>query len=219
MFAKWHQHLPAEVEVWGVQLPGREDRLLVPPAGHIDHILRVIGPDAIELGRDSQLVLVGNCLGALVVYELTRWLRDQGAGGPVLLAVGAAPPPRFLGPHWDPPIHQLPDDDVLRVVGGSAGIDKELLDDPEMRELLVPGFRADAQVEETYEHRPGDLFSCPILAMAGRDDPDAPEDLLREWAKETGDDLTVRLFPGGHLFMVTEYPGVIAAIRELLVTG
>ncbi len=216
MFGKWHEHLPENIEVWAVQSPGREDRFTDPPVGSIDAIVDAIGPDVMTLGRDAELVLLGNCLGALVMYELTRWLRDRGALDPRLLVVAAHPAPPLTDPPADPPFHQRPDAELVREVGKWAGVDPELTRDPEIQELLVPAFRADAQAHETYRHRPGEPFSCDILTVGGLDDADVPQDALRAWSGETLGNFTLRMFTGGHLFMLTEYAGLLSLICQLL---
>ncbi len=219
MFGKWHEHLPEHVEVWAVQPPGREDRFTDPPAGGVDAMVDAVGPDVMTLGRDTGLVLLGNCLGALVMYELARWLRDRGAGEPRLLVVAAHPAPPLTDPPPDPPVHLLPDEDVIREVGKFAGVDPELFCDPEIRELLLPAFRADAQAHETYQHRPGEPFNCDILAVGGLDDADVPQDALRAWSGETGGHFTMRMFTGGHLFMLTQYADLTSLICQLLAIG
>jgi medium-chain acyl-[acyl-carrier-protein] hydrolase len=217
MFAKWHSHLPQAIEVWAVQLPGREERLADPPVGSLAAVVAAIGPDVAALGRNTELVLFGNCLGALVMYELARWLRRQGAKEPRLLVVAAHPAPPLIEPPPDPPIHQLPDQEVLREVGKFAVTDQKLFfSNPELQELLLPVFRSDAQVHETYQYRLEEPLNCNILAIGGRDDVDVPEDALYGWSAETYGSFTMRMFAGGHLFMLTQYTELMPIIRELL---
>ena len=68
-------------------------------------------------------------------------------------------------------------------------------------------------------HRPGEPLDCDILAVGGLDDADVPEDALRAWSGETRGNFTLRMFTGGHLFMLTQYAGLISLIRQLLAIG
>jgi medium-chain acyl-[acyl-carrier-protein] hydrolase len=216
LFARWHEYLPESVEVWAIQLPGREERLLEPVVTRVDEVVDSIGPEVEELSEDVDLALFGNCLGSVVMYELARWLRTRGARDPKLFIASAHPGPTVMPPPHSPPVHTLPDDDIIRIVGNHGGISQELLDEPEMREIMAVSMRADAEMHETYQYVPDRPFRFDILAAGGTEDPDTSVEALKAWEQETTGNFDVRVFPGAHLYLRSWTSDLMRAISRAL---
>ena len=168
------------------------------------------GPLAGRAGSD--FALFGHSMGALLCYELAH----------VLSALGK--PPRHLfvsglgAPHLPPAgprLHDLPDDELLTVIAQLEGTSPEVLAQPELVQLLLPLFRADLQVWETYIHR-RDSLHVPITAMGGRDDPGVGLDILGAWGSLTSADFHLEVFDGGHFYHHAAPDEVAAVIRERL---
>src|SRR6266852_2720465 len=77
VFRTWHLALPGEVEVYGIQLPGRAKRFVEPAFTRAPDLVEVLAP-ALESLLDKPFVFFGHSMGATVGFELARWLRRQG---------------------------------------------------------------------------------------------------------------------------------------------
>jgi pyochelin biosynthetic protein PchC len=78
----------------------------------------------------------------------------------------------------------------------------ELLDDAEFTRRLLPLLKTDAGVTECIPPREGPMLDCPMRVFCGVDDPMWTAADLHDWAALTRGDCQVRMFRGGHLYLV-----------------
>ena len=74
VYNTWHRYLPDTVELVSVRLPGRESRLMERPFTQLDALLPELGAALAEVS-DKPFALFGHSMGAMIAFELTRWLR------------------------------------------------------------------------------------------------------------------------------------------------
>jgi medium-chain acyl-[acyl-carrier-protein] hydrolase len=197
VFRSWAERLPPDVELCPVQLPGRESRLSEPRYERIAPLTRALA-HALGGELDRPVALFGHSLGALLAYELARRFQSMGAT-PALLCVSGHRAPHLPSRH--PAVHDLPDvefEDELRRLDGTP---EPVLANPELRELMLPLLRSDFALAETYEHEPGDILDCPIVAFGGEGDPVVDEEELVGWAACTRGPFRHRMLPGRHFFL------------------
>jgi medium-chain acyl-[acyl-carrier-protein] hydrolase len=77
--------------------------------------------------------------------------------------------------------------------------------------LLLPTLRADFKLVETYEYHQEPPLDCPILALAGDDDPDVTPAEASAWREQTTAAFSLRILPGGHFFL-HQAPGSVMPI-------
>jgi len=199
LYRGWAEALPPDVELLSVQPPGRESRLREPPLRDMDPFVEAADSDlAAELDR-GPYALFGHSLGALCAYELARRRRVAGRSAPVHLLVSAHQAAQL--PWEDEPLHDLPSGRFRERLRELRGTPAEVLDHPELMELVEPMLRADFHLNETYRHRPGPLLGCPITAFGGIDDGDVPRARLEPWDEVTRGPFRLRMLPGGHFFL------------------
>ncbi|WP_328307640.1 alpha/beta fold hydrolase [Streptomyces sp. NBC_00442] len=211
-FLRWGRDMP-DAEFQAVQLPGRGSRYGQPMFASMRELVAAF-LDEVPLSPEPY-AFFGHSLGSLVAYEVTRALRDAGRPLPARLIVSALPAPHHRHARAADPLHRLSDDDLIeRVATIHGGIPQEVLDSPELRELVVDALRDDYRVLETYTWREAEPLPVPITVFGGR--ADHARELLDDWGSHTARELTVRQFPGGH-FYLREHPGpVLAALAEAL---
>src|SRR5688572_27417607 len=78
LFGRWARKLPAGVELWALQPPGRETRLAEPAPHRMSELVSRLAC-AVEPHLDVPFAVFGHSLGALVCYELLQELRRRGA--------------------------------------------------------------------------------------------------------------------------------------------
>jgi medium-chain acyl-[acyl-carrier-protein] hydrolase len=71
----------------------------------------------------------------------------------------------------------------------------------EYMELMLPTLRADFKLCETYAYKAEAPLECPILAFGGLGDRRVREPDLAAWAAQTNGAFSLRMFPGGHMFL------------------
>ncbi|MDX2531352.1 thioesterase II family protein [Streptomyces europaeiscabiei] len=202
------QALAPRVEVLSVQYPGRHERHshpLVPDIGTLaDRIA-----DALMACTDRPYALFGHSMGALVGFEVARRMEDAGRGPVELFASGSrAPSVERRGEMW----HRTPDAEFVARVQSMGGAGSELLDDPDMRRMLLPALRNDYRAIEQYEYRAQSPLACPVTAFAGADDPRVTVAEVRSWARHTTGPFSVEVHPGGHFFLADHREAVLETV-------
>jgi len=199
--------MPAGIELCAIQLPGREQRFAEACVDRLDPFLDALMP-VLSPWLDRPFVLFGHSLGALVAFELARRLADVPLAGVVASA--------FHAPHLpcERSLSALPDAAFVAEIARLGGTPPELLGDAELMEAMLPALRADFALAESYRHEPGARLAVPLVAMGGAADPWVGAEALGDWAAHTGAGFRLRLFRGGHFYLVEERGEVIAELAR-----
>ncbi|WP_369166903.1 thioesterase II family protein [Streptomyces sp. R28] len=199
------------VEIVPLQLPGRE-RLIdeepyrnVPQA--VDGLLAELRD---RLGADgTKVALFGHSLGAVLAYELAHRLAAEPGVELVHLFVSGSPEP---GRGRERRATALTDEDFLARVGEFAGYHHPALDDPEMREMILPALRADVEMHENYVPSTDLPLNAPLTVVRGEDDDLVDYDDAESWSKVAGHDFEHVEVPGGHMYLTDAAPALVRLI-------
>ena len=213
IFRAWSDGLPADVEVCPVQLPGRGTRLMEPPFTRLSPLIQALAEALFPL-LDKPFAFFGHSLGALVSFELARQLRREYAVQPVRLFISADRAPQI--PNRDPPIHNLPEGEFLVELRRLNGTPREVLEDEELRQIMLPLLRADFAVYETYGYSTEPPLNCPISAFGGSQDHRVSRSDLEAWRDQTSVSFSLRMFPGDHFFLNTTQPVLLRVLSQEL---
>lgn len=213
IFRLWPAGLPSSVELCALQLPGRESRLREPAHQRIGPLLDEI-VDAITPELDRPFALFGHSKGALVAFELGRELRRRGLPSPTLLIASGRVAPQL--PPRRRPIHALPEAEFRDELRRLDGTPRAVLDHHELMSLFSPVIRADLAVNESYVYRAEPPLDVPLLALGGRDDPLVHADDLDAWETQTSSRFECVRFDGGHFFLQTAAPALLATLTRVL---
>ena len=209
-FASWKNSLPQALDIFPIQLPGRENRLRESPFTRIQTIVDNL---ASELSGylDRPYILYGYSLGALIAFELARELRRRKIRAPQSLYALARRAPHLL--QHDVPIHHLPDELFLTEVGRRYGEMPAIIrQDVELMTLLIPVLRADLTALETYVYKEEDPLDCPIYAFGGNSDSMTTAQDLEAWRLHTTRAFELKIFHGNHFFIWNNRQSVLNAI-------
>lgn len=199
-YRTWQGLLPESIDVAPVQLPGRGERLSEPPFDRLPEMVEAL---ACELTPyfDKSFAFFGHSMGALIAFELTRWLRKHNKTMPSHLFVSgrrAPQVPESIAPTWN-----LPEPEFIERVRQLNGTPKEVLDHPELMQVVIPLLRADFAVCETYEYQAGPPLEFPLTVFGGVGDIEAPYEDLMPWQEQTSAACKLHTLPGDHFFIQT----------------
>jgi surfactin synthase thioesterase subunit len=198
-YRTWPQDLPADIDVCAVQLPGRDNRLAERPFTRLPELVEALA-SALEPNLRAPFAFFGHSMGALVAFELTRELRRRGGPPPLQLFVSACRAPQLSDP--DPPIHLLPEPELLEELRRLDGTPGHVFENPELRSLVLPTLRADFAVCETYVHEPDEPLAISISAFGGASDNEVSPGQLLGWRTQTSASFGLRIFPGNHFYFL-----------------
>lgn len=197
-FRKWPQQMSPGVEVLAAHLPGRGARMREPPYTSITALVEELGR-AVRPYLDLPFAFFGHSMGAMIGFELTRLLRREGGEAPAHLFVSGRRAPQI--PVTDTPTYNLPDAELIEKVRRLNGTPPEVLEHPELMELMLPLLRADFQVVETYRYVDEPPLGCPISAFGGLQDLEVTREHLEAWREQTTSGFVRRMFDGDHFFL------------------
>ncbi len=215
MFMRWPENLPALIEVCPVLLPGRWTRMKEPPFTEITALVWALG-ESLTPHLDKPFALFGHSTGALIAFELARWLRKHSAREPVHLFSSGCEAPHLV--RRSQLFHALADEEFLQEVRRFQGISEDVLAEPELLELILPILRADFQLTSTYVYKDDRPLTCPVTAFAGADDQVVTRAEVEGWREHTAGKFTLRIFHGDHMFLKTERGALLEAIAGKLLS-
>lgn len=213
-FVRWRNRLAPYAQVVPVELPGHRNRLAEPLHHHIGPLVDSLSTELIAVA-DVPYLVVGTSMGALIAFEFVRRLAP-GAPGPAHLIVASCPSPRVRRVTR---AHQLDDADFVRHLGRMNATPSAVLDSPELVELLLPTWRADFTIVETYTYRHQPPIGVPITVVAGRHDPYLPPDDPGRWRTETTAAFRRVDVDAGHFFFLDEDSPVLPDLISETVAG
>jgi medium-chain acyl-[acyl-carrier-protein] hydrolase len=212
-YAPWQALFGPEVEVCGIQLPGRGARMVEAP--YTDLSLMVKDLAALIVAQKSMpFAFFGHSLGGLVAFELARYCQLHHLPMPLQLFASGCSAPQFRNPSKN--LHLLSDDDLIGTLKDYNGTPPEILAHRELMELVLPVIRADFGLAETYQYRPGALLNIPVTVLAGKRDERNAAEQVEGWAKETSAPCQVNWFEGDHFFINGERAEVVALVAKEL---
>jgi medium-chain acyl-[acyl-carrier-protein] hydrolase len=217
LFRTWPNLLPPDIEICAIELPGRGVRIREPPFTRMDPLVAGLA-EAVKSILDKPFAIFGYSLGAMIGFELARYLRQTANNKPVHLFVAGRQAPQI--PPARPPRYNLPDAEFIEELGRLNGTPKEIFEHPELTQLMLPMLRADFELVETYSYRSGPPLDVPISAYGGLEDPETPRNELEAWREQTTASFRLQMFPGDHFFLNTSPSVVIQSLaRELAVSA
>lgn len=201
--------LAPEIDVLAVQYPGRQDRHREPCVRSLHELAdRLVA--AIEPLTGRPVTLFGHSLGATLGFEVALRLEQRGVVPTGLFASGRPAPSRSRREHT----HEHDDARLVAAVKALGGTEAALLDDPDVRQMVLPALRGDYIAAETYTYRPGPRLSCPVHVLVSDADPKVTTEEAQAWREHADRDFSLDVFPGGHFYLNNHVPEILDRIRR-----
>lgn len=209
-FADWAAPLGKDVEVVGVQPPGRGNRFIETPIASLDRMVAELA-EAITPLLGKPFAFFGHSNGALICFELARKLAAKGvAGGLRHVFISGNPAPQIR--KFETVLHVLGDAELREKLRELNGTPEEILQNEDLLELLMPLLRADFAVAETHRFVMDPPLDSAATLLGGREDHAITREDLLAWRDLFLGSADLHLFDGGHFFIHEQR----AAVLELI---
>ena len=209
-FRGWASAFGPDVEVRAVALPGREARIAEPATIDIVAITAAVRAQA-----DRPFAIYGHSMGGRLGFEITRELRRTGGPLPIALVVAACRPPDQVDTHLSG-ISTRPDRELLARLVALGGLPTEVVNEPELVDLILPMLRADFGWLDAYRFVDEDPLPVPIVGFAGTDDPALTPVEMVGWVRHTAAGLALTTLSGGHFFSGRQPAGIAGVVKNRL---
>lgn len=215
IFRDWPNHLSAQAEICPVQLPGRESRLREAPMTHLHALIESLAYALRPYMDDKPFALFGHSMGALLCFELARFLGKKYALSPVHFFVSGCRAPHRQNRDLNVSnglVSDSSDSALIERIRKLNGTSQIILQDDALMKLLLPVFRADFTLCDTYSYVDDDILDCPVSAFGGLQDEGIKEGDLVAWQELTSGKFTIRMLPGDHFFLQSSQTLLLDAI-------
>lgn len=215
-FHDWHTVPAGDCTLIPVHLPGRERRFHERPYRRMTHLVRDLVEEIGPL-MSRPVLFWGHSMGASVSVALTLELARQGYPSPAhLLLSGAGSPDRRVAKDL---VHVLDDERLTARLRQYDGTPAEVLDNPDLLQLVLPVIRADFELLETWSRPLPQPLPAPLTVLYGEDDRSVSAHQVDGWHSYSDLPVTLRPFSGGHFFIRSHVAEIAAVIGGLVRTA
>jgi len=213
VFHDWIRQLPSWLALKSVTLPGHPGRFREKPAEDLVDLGAALAEELAPV-LDKPFALFGHSMGALVAFEVARSAQRMGRVAAHLFVSACAAPQlqrrrvRYL--------YELPDRALQQELMRSANFASHAINRPELIKLMLPVFRADIRLCETYKYSQGPLLRCPVTAYGGIADPWVTYQELAAWSVHTTESFKANMLPGDHRYLNDQTPPVVGDVCQQL---
>jgi acyl transferase domain-containing protein/surfactin synthase thioesterase subunit/acyl carrier protein len=234
IYRNWAESLDPGIEVVAVEPPGRLSRVNEKPVTSMSEFVTQLTSEMQGM-LDRPFAFFGHCLGGLTMYETARRLINTSTAQPIhLFASGSRPPDRIakIGSFEEqltqdlmnldafrvqlPPYAQ-PDDVFAELIRHfQIAATEQLLEDPELRRIMLPVIRAEFQLTNDYQFVAEPPWDVPITCFGTRNDPYVSRKHAFGWGRFTNTRFQVFVRDGVHFSVVDDSAFILSVInREL----
>jgi acyl transferase domain-containing protein/surfactin synthase thioesterase subunit len=197
MYHEWVDKINPDVELIAIEFPGRGERIneevYEDKAKLVEDLTPVIAQYA-----DRPFMFFGHCMGAFILFEVTRKLRKEFNIQPNMITISASPHPTDFEVKYK--FHLMSD---LELAGLFPELDRSNFNDDEYYNLVLRIMRSDIQLGKLYEFLDKDVppLDIPIVSVGPVDDELADLEFFKIWEKETTDSFELITCSGGHNYI------------------
>lgn len=208
-YRAWPLGLPAEVEVCALQLPGHGNRLHEPLFDRLPPLIDDLIPNLVQ-HLNKPFAFFGHSMGALIAFETARRLRRDYARLPEHLFISGHRPAQTRDTKRR--TFDLPEPEFIEELRRLEGTPSEVLDHPELLEVMIPIIRADFAIAQTYEHVEEPPLECDLTAFGGVSDVTVTREHLEHWRTHTSGNFKLRMFLGNHFYLHTARTSLLQTV-------
>ncbi|MBJ6362389.1 thioesterase II family protein [Paenibacillus sp. GCM10012307] len=199
VYSEWNKQLSPKIEVVPIQLAGREREIAEDPFTDLnkaaDHYAKIIG----DKYANKRIAFFGHCfLGSTLAFEVIRRLESAPAVKIEHLFASAAFSPSSIR---DYDIDLEKEDEFITKVEKLTGLKNEAFNIPELKELLMPTFKADFKMDIEYPVNDATV-NIPISAIYADNDTFVSKDEVKKWKLHTRKDYELYEVEGEHMYLL-----------------
>lgn len=196
IFRNWKQFSSHDISILPIEMPGKGRRFGEVPFDCVEKLVADCSK-WFQNNVKTDFAFFGHSLGGLIAFELTKALENVN-NGPKLLVLSACSSPSFSKPIKD---RIISDSELIQTLANLNGTPKQLLENKEFLECMLPILKADFKMFNNYIPSPRKTVNCPILALSGTEDSLVDFQAMADWQNYTANSFALKVFDGDHFFL------------------
>ncbi|RXJ94837.1 putative thioesterase [Malaciobacter molluscorum] len=212
IYRSWQKLMPEDIQVCKIQLPGRENRINEQAIDNMEELIQTITKQLLFY-LDKPFAIFGHSMGAMVSYELAKYLTKHTPYIPEHVFVSACRTPDIPDMNKT---YFLQGNEFLQSLRQRGGTNEVLLENKEYMQLIEPTLRADLKLIEEWHHNNIDILKCPLTVLGGIKDKLVSPNILEKWDRYTNDEFKLKLFDGDHFFINDDTHNIALTVANAL---
>jgi medium-chain acyl-[acyl-carrier-protein] hydrolase len=207
------RYISPKIDMFTIELPGHGTRMNEVPIDRIEELVpRIVY--GIQNYLDIPFVFFGHSMGALLAFEISRYLESHYQKKAEHLFLSAMRAPHL--PSKFPLMASLPKDDFLKNVKQLEELPENVLKSPEMLDMFLNIMRTDFALCENHSISNRASINTPIFAFCGSQDTFAIPDDVKKWDQYTNKHFEFKLLKGKHLFCKSSGKEIAETINQIM---
>lgn len=171
VFHRWFLPLYDQVDLYALQLPGREGRSQEACYSDMQAAANDVADCLEQLGDDIPCCFFGHSMGALLAFAVAGVL------------------------------HQLPAEQAIAALQAMGGVPAVVLAEEDLMQMYLPIIQADIQMVYSYAGAQPQPLDTRMICLSGAQDLIAPPAQMQQWRRYTLGGFEQFVFAGGHFFL------------------
>nr|WP_242596638.1 thioesterase domain-containing protein [Enterococcus plantarum] len=215
LYSSWEKKLPDFISVFPIQLPGREREIGETPFTDLSIAADYFADYIRTEFQGKDIAFFGHCfLGSVLAFEVINRLKNFGDIRIHHLFVSAAFSPSSVR---DYQIDLEKDDEFISKVEKLTGQKNEAFAIPELKELLLPTFKADFKMDIEYFPNESSI-DIPITGIYATSDMFVSQKDVKQWGNHSTKDFDLFEVDGEHMYIMENQESVLNVIQNKLNT-
>ena len=197
-YRPWTLKSNDSVIIMCVELPGKGTRRTERMAVDFNEILPELSLQIADVSCGRKIVLYGHSMGAAMAFYTAHYLWNQLDRKCEKIIVAGR-----QAPDQDTPYEfktYMNDDALIEELVRYNATPKEVLENKELLNFILPGLRQDYILNESLVYH-GEVLDIPIVAHTGSQDYEANAEIMNLWKHMTTNIFQLNLFEGSHFFV------------------
>lgn len=198
VFSEWKEKYNDIAEIIPMEYSGHSSRFSEKLYTDADKMAEDIFRNIVAY-KPEDYIIFGHSMGCLISLLTALKLESRYKFMPQKIVIGGTRPPHLS--YKDEKISDLSKKDFMNKFIEMDQMDPEIINEPELMDLLYDVFYADTLVGESYKgYTDIPKLKAPMIVMTGSQDDEAPEEDMREWSFYSEGSFEFKSFDSGHFF-------------------
>lgn len=195
-YKKFIDAAPEGLEFIPLTTPGKDQRLSETLLTDLHELAAQYSQQILDT-KESEYILYGHSMGALMAHLVVQRLTEVGGPMPRHVVVSSYPAPMH---HHYRGRTEMTDAEFINHMKKLNGLPPRLLAEPSLMRVFLPILRADILAIDNYRYRSSEKYNVPMTVLFGSQET-VLSGLMLDWQKETSVPISVKRFEGGHFFI------------------